>query len=93
MAKSGITRPSDGKVVESVVFVQCAGQRSDKPGHLPYCSGYCCNVSIKQAMYFKDQNPDIDTNVIYTDLRTPGNGEDFYRSGTAERRGFHQRLC
>ncbi|WP_423907141.1 FAD-dependent oxidoreductase [Candidatus Spongiihabitans sp.] len=76
----GIARPSDGKVVESVVFVQCAGQRSDKPGHLPYCSGYCCNVSIKQAMYFKDQNPDIDTNVIYTDLRVPGNGEDFYRS-------------
>lgn len=76
----GITRPSDGKAVESVVFVQCAGQRSDKPGHLPYCSGYCCNVSIKQAMYFKDQNPDIDTNVIYTDLRVPGNGEDFYRS-------------
>ena len=75
-----ITRPSDDKPVESVVFVQCAGQRSDKPGHLPYCSGYCCNVSIKQAMYFKDQNPDIETHVIYSDLRVPGNGEDFYRS-------------
>ena len=75
-----ITRPSDGKPVESVVFVQCAGQRSDKQGHLPYCSGYCCNVSIKQAMYFKDQNPDVETNVIYSDLRVPGNGEDFYRS-------------
>ncbi len=75
-----ILRPSDGKPVESVVFVQCAGQRSDKPGHLPYCSGYCCNVSIKQAMYFKDQNPDIETHVIYSDLRVPGNGEDFYRS-------------
>lgn len=77
---AGIVRPSDGKTVESVVFVQCAGQRSDKPGHLPYCSGYCCNVSIKQAMYFKAQNPDVDTNVIYTELRVPGNGEDFYRS-------------
>lgn len=77
---AGIVRPSDGKAVESVVFVQCAGQRSDKPGHLPYCSGYCCNVSIKQAMYFKAQNPDVDTNVIYTELRVPGNGEDFYRS-------------
>ncbi len=75
-----ITRPSNGKPVNSVVFVQCAGQRSQKPGHLPYCSGYCCNVSIKQAMYFKEQNPDIDTNVIYSDLRTPGNGEDFYRA-------------
>ncbi len=75
-----IKRPSDGKEVKSAVFVQCAGQRSDKEGELPYCSGHCCNTSIKQAMYFKDQNPDIDTVVLYTDLRTPGNGEDFYRS-------------
>ena len=75
-----IKRPSDGAEIESVVFVQCAGQRSEKAGHLPYCSGYCCNVSIKQAMYFKERNPAIDTNVIYTDLRVPGNGEDFYRS-------------
>jgi quinone-modifying oxidoreductase, subunit QmoB len=75
-----IKRPSDGKEVKRVVFVQCAGQRSDKEGELPYCSGHCCNTSIKQAMYFKDQNPDIDTVILYTDLRTPGNGEDFYRS-------------
>ncbi|MEN8107014.1 MAG: hydrogenase iron-sulfur subunit [Pseudomonadota bacterium] len=77
-----IKRPSDGKEVGKVIFVQCAGQRSQQEGHLPYCSGHCCNTSIKQAMYFKDQNPQIDTNVIYTDLRTPGvGGEDFYRSG------------
>ncbi len=75
-----ITRPSDGKPVESVVFVQCAGQRSGKPGHLPWCSGYCCNASIKQAMYFKDRSPDVETHIIYSDLRVPGNGEDFYRS-------------
>jgi len=77
-----IKRPSDGREVQNVVFVQCAGQRSTQKGHLPYCSGHCCLTSIKQAMYFKDQNPQIDTNIIYTDLRTPGaGGEDFYRSG------------
>lgn len=77
-----IARPSDGKPVKSVVFVQCAGQRSDKEGHLPYCSGHCCSTSIKQAMYFKDANPEIDTTILYTDLRTPGSGgEDFYRAG------------
>ena len=77
-----IKRPSDGKEIENVVFVQCAGQRSTKEGHLPYCSGHCCLTSIKQAMYFKDQNPNVDTNIIYSDLRTPGaGGEDFYRSG------------
>jgi len=75
-----IKRPSDGKEVKSVVFVQCAGQRDASGEHLEYCSGYCCNVSVKQAMYFKDANPDVDTVVLYTDLRLPGNGEDFYRS-------------
>ncbi len=77
-----IKRPSDGKEVTRVLFIQCAGQRSNKEGHLPYCSGFCCNASIKQAMYFKDVNPKVDTTVLYTDLRTPGTGgEDFYRSG------------
>ena len=75
-----IRRPSDGGEVNSVVFVQCAGQRDDSGRHLPYCSGHCCSTSIKQAMYFKDTNPAVDTVVIYTDLRVPGNGEDFYRS-------------
>lgn len=80
-----IRRPSDGAAVRSVVFVQCAGQRSERAGHLPYCSGHCCGTSIKQALYFKIANPDVDVNIIYDDLRVPGNGEDFYRS--AQRRG------
>ena len=81
-ANGGPIKRKDGKEVQSVVFVQCAGQRSDKEGHLSYCSGFCCTASIKQAMYFKDQNPAIDTVIMYDDLRTPGaGGEDFYRSG------------
>lgn len=77
-----IKRPSDGKEVKSVVFVQCVGQRSDQEGHLSYCSGHCCMTSVKQAMYFKDANPDVDAMVLYTELRMPGaGGEDFYRNG------------
>ncbi|MCX7891162.1 MAG: hydrogenase iron-sulfur subunit [Burkholderiales bacterium] len=84
-AKGGpIRRPSDGGEVKTVVFVQCAGQRDDSGRHLPYCSGHCCATSIKQAMYFKDANPAVDTVVLYTDLRVPGNGEDFYRSGQSK---------
>ncbi len=84
-ANGGAIKRADGSVVNSVVFVQCAGQRDDSGKHLSYCSGTCCNTSIKQAMYFKDQNPDVDTIVIFDDLRTPGNGEDFYRS--AQKKG------
>jgi len=77
-----IKRPSDGKEVKSVVFIQCAGQRSEKEGHLSYCSGHCCMTSVKQAMYFKDANADVDAMVLYTEMRMPGaGGEDFYRNG------------
>jgi len=82
---AAITRP-DGRAVQSVVFVQCAGQRDETGKHLPYCSGHCCATSVKQAMYFKDANPDVDTVILYTDLRLPGMGEDFYRS--AQRKGI-----
>jgi quinone-modifying oxidoreductase subunit QmoB len=81
-AEGGAIKRADGQEVKKVTFVQCAGQRSTKEGHLPYCSGECCLTSIKQAMYFKDQNPDIETEILFTDLRTPGaGGEDFYRAG------------
>ena len=81
-ANGGAIKRADGKEVKKVTFVQCAGQRSTREGHLPYCSGECCLTSIKQAMYFKDQNPDVETEILFTDLRTPGaGGEDFYRSG------------
>jgi len=76
-----IKRPSDGKEVKAVAFLQCAGQRSTDKGKLPYCSGFCCTASMKQAIYFKEQNPDCDATVLFSDLRTPGApGEDFYRA-------------
>ncbi len=84
-ANGGVIQRADGRAVNSVVFVQCAGQRDESGAHLPYCSGHCCATSVKQAMYFKDANPDVDTVVLYTDLRMPGMGEDFYRS--AQNRG------
>jgi quinone-modifying oxidoreductase subunit QmoA len=65
-----ILRPSDGKPVESVAFVQCAGQRDRL--HLGYCSGICCLGSLKQATYLRGQNPDSRAYVFYIDLRTPG---------------------
>ena len=79
MAAAGaITRPSDGRPVESVLFVQCAGSR-DKD-HLPYCSSVCCMATLKQATYIREQNPEARVYIIYKDLRTPGQYEKFYRA-------------
>jgi len=78
LAKSGeLVRPSDGKAIESVLFVQCAGSRDSD--HLPYCSTVCCAASIKQAGYVKEANPKARTYVLYKDVRTPGLMENFYR--------------
>ncbi|MEW6647031.1 MAG: hydrogenase iron-sulfur subunit [Pseudomonadota bacterium] len=79
-ANGGAIKKSDGSDAKNVVFVQCAGQRSDAEGHLPYCSGHCCMTSIKQARYVKEAGGDA--TVIFDDLRTPGaDGEDVYRGG------------
>jgi quinone-modifying oxidoreductase subunit QmoA len=70
-----ILRPSDGKEIESVAFVQCAGSRDDN--HLRHCSSVCCMASLKQARYVRAQYPDADIYVYYIDLRSPGRQELF----------------
>lgn len=75
--KSSIVRPSDGKEVQSVAFIQCAGQRDEN--HLPYCSSTCCMTSLKQALYITEQNPEAEAYVLYKDMRTPSQYEDFYK--------------
>ncbi|MCX8036471.1 MAG: CoB--CoM heterodisulfide reductase iron-sulfur subunit A family protein [Candidatus Sumerlaeia bacterium] len=70
-----ILRPSDGKPVQTAVFVQCAGSRDEN--HLPYCSSVCCLASLKQANYLREQNPESKAYVFYIDLRAGGIFEDF----------------
>lgn len=77
MAKAGrITRPSDGKEVKSVAFIQCAGSRD--ANHLLYCSYFCCLTSLKQASYIREQNKETLVYIFYKDIRTPGLYENFY---------------
>ncbi|MFN3535596.1 MAG: CoB--CoM heterodisulfide reductase iron-sulfur subunit A family protein, partial [Desulfatiglandales bacterium] len=78
MAKEGkIRRPSDGGEVKTALFIQCAGSRD--PEHLPYCSSVCCLVSLKQATYLKEQDPEAVSYILYKDMRTIAQAEDFYR--------------
>jgi quinone-modifying oxidoreductase subunit QmoA len=71
-----IQRPSDGKGIERVAFVQCAGSRDDN--HLKHCSGVCCLGSLKQARYVREQYPDAEISIFYIDIRAPGRLEDFF---------------
>lgn len=76
-ASGALKRPSDGKAAKKVAFIQCAGSRDED--HLPYCSAVCCRVTIKQALMARELDPDAQAFVLYKDIRTPGQYEDFYR--------------
>jgi len=71
-----LLRPSDGKEVKSVAFVQCAGSRDEN--HLAYCSGICCLASLKQATYVREKISDSKAFIYYIDVRAMGKYEDFY---------------
>lgn len=71
-----ILRPSDGKPVKNVVFVQCAGSRDEN--FQPYCSGICCLASLKQTTYVRSQDPAAKATICFIDIRAMERLEDFY---------------
>ncbi len=74
--KGVISRPSDGKQVKKIAFVQCAGSRDEN--NLPYCSSVCCLASLKQATYLLDQEPEAEVSIFYIDVRALGRHEGFF---------------
>jgi len=74
--KGVIARPSDGKPVKNIAFVQCAGSRDEN--NLPYCSGVCCLASLKQATYLLEQDEEASVTIFYIDIRALGRYEGFF---------------
>ncbi|MBU4342432.1 MAG: CoB--CoM heterodisulfide reductase iron-sulfur subunit A family protein [Candidatus Omnitrophica bacterium] len=74
-----IIRPSDGKEVRDVVFIQCVGSRDEQKG-LPYCSRLCCMYTAKHALLLREHNKDSQAYVFYIDIRAAGkNYEEFVK--------------
>jgi len=84
-----IVRPSDGKEIKRIGFVQCAGSRDEN--HLPYCSAICCMASMKQATYVREQYEDAEIHIFYIDVRSPGRMEDFYSEVQKDEKFFFHR--
>jgi len=61
------------KELKEVVMIQCVGSRNDDH---PYCSRVCCSEALKNALRFKEINPDATLYVLYRDIRTYGFRED-----------------
>jgi len=78
-AKGKITRPSDGKQVKTVAFVQSPGLDGDD-SDFPYCSSVTSMISLKQAKYVREDAADAQAFIVYKHMRTPGHYENFYKS-------------
>ncbi|MDI6709927.1 MAG: FAD-dependent oxidoreductase [Bacillota bacterium] len=75
-------RPSDGRAVKRVAFIQCAGSRNKN--HLPYCSNVCCLATLKQIAFLREAVPDAEITVFYMDMRSFGRHEAMYRAAQEE---------
>lgn len=81
-----VRRPSDGKVPQKVVFVQCSGSR-DPEKHNSYCSKICCMYTAKHARLYKEHVPDGEAYVFYIDIRAGGKDyEEFIQNVMEEER-------
>lgn len=71
--------PSTGKVPRRVVMIQCVGSRDQTPDGHKYCSKVCCMVALKNANLIRSHYPDTEIIICYTDIRTPGVYEKYYK--------------
>jgi heterodisulfide reductase subunit A len=71
-----IEHEADLSKAGSLVFIQCVGSRDD---NRPYCSRICCTSAISQAIWAKEQNPDLNAYVLYRDIRTYAERETLYK--------------
>ncbi len=81
-----IQRPSDGKVPESIVFIQCVGSRDESKG-VSYCSKICCMYTAKHTMLYKHKVHDGQAYVFYMDIRSGGKRYEEFTRRAIEQEG------
>ena len=72
-----VIRPSDGKHVESIAFIQCVGSRDAARGS-GYCSSICCTAAAKEAMVALEHVGDAKVSIFCMDIRAFGKEFDQY---------------
>jgi heterodisulfide reductase subunit A len=72
-------RPSDGKPLQKIAWIQCVGSRELQTG-ADFCSNICCMAAIKEAVVAKEKiHRDLETTLFYMDMRTFGQTFQRYR--------------
>lgn len=88
-----LLRPSDGKPVRKMAFLQCVGSRDENLCQNGYCSSVCCMYAIKEAVIAKEHVADLETSIFYMDMRTHGKGFDQYYQHARDEAGVNFIRC
>ncbi len=88
-----LVRPSDGKEIARIAFLQCVGSRDENKCGNGYCSSVCCMYAIKEAVMAKEHVPGLCTSVFMMDMRTHGKGFDRYYQRAREDSGVRFVRC
>jgi heterodisulfide reductase subunit A len=65
-----LRRPSDGRVPDTLAFIQCVGSRDVH--YNSYCSSVCCMHATKEAILANEHYPELKPAIFYTDVRAVG---------------------
>ena len=64
-------------MTKKLAFVQCVGSRDFR--FFPFCSGYCCMHSIKEAIIANEHEPETTSAIFGMDIRAVGKGFEEYK--------------
>jgi len=64
-------------VAKRLAFIQCVGSRDFR--FYPFCSGYCCMHSIKEAIIAHEHEPETTSAIFGMDIRAVGKGFEEYK--------------
>ncbi len=81
-----VQRPSDGKPVQKIAFIQCVGSRDSARGN-GYCSSICCMSATKEAMVALEHVQDLDVSIFCMDVRAFGKEFDGYVNRARDEHG------
>lgn len=64
-------------VAKRLAFIQCVGSRDFR--FYPFCSGYCCMHSIKEAIIAHEHEPETTSTIFGMDIRAVSKGFEEYK--------------
>jgi heterodisulfide reductase subunit A len=70
-------RAKEFTTAKRLAFIQCVGSRDFR--FYPFCSGYCCMHSIKEAIIAHEHEPETTSKIFGMDIRAIGKGFEEYK--------------